>query len=95
MPDHIPPRAARYDDLDNWKLQCIEDLRRGFQRVRCSNPAIYGFYCELQYPTAKFCSGEANVKALEFLWTLESTSLSQFGSTGDVRWQFGNRFILR
>ena len=28
------------------RRQCIEVRRRGFSRVRCTNEAVYGYYCE-------------------------------------------------
>ena len=27
------------------RRQCIEDQRRSFFRVQCTNEAVYGFYC--------------------------------------------------
>ena len=28
------------------RRQCIEERRRGFSRARCTNEAVYGYYCE-------------------------------------------------
>jgi hypothetical protein len=31
----------------NTPVQCVEFWRSGFSKTRCTNKAVYGYYCEL------------------------------------------------